>query len=60
MANNQFYAMHDGDYNYVIPCESPADWESSPRIGYAFATEAERDQFLERENEAARVGYSGV
>ena len=55
----KFYAMHDGDYDYVIACDSPSDWADSPRIGYAFDTEAERDDFIARRNEAARVRYAG-
>lgn len=59
MAENKFYAMHDGDYDYVKACDGPADWENSPRIGYTFATEAERNEFIERSNDAARAEYNG-
>lgn len=54
----EFYAMHDGDYDYVVACDAPSDWENSPRIGYRFKTEAERDEFITRRNEAARKEYS--
>lgn len=58
MAEKKFYAMHDGDYDYVKKCDGPADWKNSPRIGYTFDTEAARDEFIAQRNEAARKEYS--
>lgn len=54
----KFYAMHEGDYDYVKPCAGPDDFKNSPRIGYEFETEAARDEFVARRNEAARQNYS--
>ena len=54
----KYYAMHNGDYEYVKVCESPADWKNSPRIGYTFDSAKERDDFIEKQNQHAREYYS--